>query len=264
MRFCCHCGKPVEGGRFCAACGKPVAPDAIEAMRAEVRRHRREMRSVVAALGLVFVIGAGLTVSWVRRAGRTAERPPAVGETGPRALPEQPPVAQAPPAQVVTPTPKAYAPQQPVPQVVVPSGSPASHPSAGGIDPKEIDPKEVERALATMAPPAKQSAPSAPQETPSAAPAGDPPGSDRYPGSQPVEVKDASLPDIGIPVAGEVYSTSDSVPAVVSYYTERYPDAQVMEISGQKVIAVSRPGMTKVIAIGTAGEETRIAIVQPR
>jgi hypothetical protein len=257
--FCCHCGKPVEGGRFCTACGKPVAPDAVEAMRAEVSRHRLEMRLAASALGLILVIGAGLTVSWLRRAGRTADRPPAVGENSPRALPEQPPVAQAPPAEAVTPMAKAYAPQpQPAPQVAVPS-SPASHPSAGGIDKKE-----VEKALAAMAPPAKQSAPSARQETPSAAPAGDSQGSDRYPGSQPVEVKDAGLPDIGVPVAGEVYSTSDSVPTVVSYYTQHYPDAQVMDISGQKVIAVSRPGMTKVIAIGTTGEETRIAIVQPR
>jgi hypothetical protein len=37
-----------------------------------------------------------------------------------------------------------------------------------------------------------------------------------------------------------------------------------MEISGQKIIAVNRPGITKVIAIGTTGGETRIAIVQPR
>jgi hypothetical protein len=87
--------------------------------------------------------------------------------------------------------------------------------------------------------------------------------SDRYPGSQPVEVKNADLPDIGIPVAGAVYSTADSISTVVSYYTQRYPDAEVMEISGQKIIAVSRPGVTKVIAIGTTGEETRIAIVQP-
>jgi hypothetical protein len=78
-----------------------------------------------------------------------------------------------------------------------------------------------------------------------------------------VEVKDANLPDIGIPVAGEVYSTSDSVPTVVSYYTQRYPDAQVMDISGQKVIAVNRPDVTKVIAVGTSGQDTRIAIIQP-
>ncbi len=36
-----------------------------------------------------------------------------------------------------------------------------------------------------------------------------------------------------------------------------------MEISGQNIIAVDRPGETKVIAIGTSGSETRIAIVQP-
>jgi hypothetical protein len=79
-----------------------------------------------------------------------------------------------------------------------------------------------------------------------------------------VEVKNADLPDIGIPVAGEVYTTSDSLSTVISYYTQLYPDAQVMEISGQKVIAVDRPGGAKVIAIGTTGKETRIAIVQQR
>ena len=38
---------------------------------------------------------------------------------------------------------------------------------------------------------------------------------------------------------------------------------EVTEINGQKIIAVSRPGATKVFAIGTTGPETRIAIVQP-
>ena len=86
--------------------------------------------------------------------------------------------------------------------------------------------------------------------------------SDRYPGSQPVDVKDVNLPDIGIPVSTEVYTTSDSLSTVVAYYTQRYSEAEVMEVNGQKVIAIDRPGATKVIAIGTSGEETRIAIVK--
>ena len=95
------------------------------------------------------------------------------------------------------------------------------------------------------------------------APAAAPSGSDRYPGSQPVNVDDANLPDIGIPVAREVYSTTDSVATVIRYYKQRYPDAQLMEINGQQVLTVDRPGAPKVIAIGTNGQETRIAIVQP-
>ena len=88
-------------------------------------------------------------------------------------------------------------------------------------------------------------------------------GSDRYPGSQPVEVKDASLPDIGVPVASEVYTTTDPVATVVEYYRQRYPDAETTEVNGQKIVAVNQPGAIKVIAVGTTGTETRIAIVQP-
>lgn len=90
------------------------------------------------------------------------------------------------------------------------------------------------------------------------------PGSDRYPGSEPVNVDNANLPDIGVPVATEVYTTSDSVPTVISYYRQRYPDAALSEVNGQNVIAVDGPGETKVIAIGTNGSETRIAIVKAR
>jgi len=76
-------------------------------------------------------------------------------------------------------------------------------------------------------------------------------------------MKDAAIPDVGVPVSNQVYSTSDSLVTVMAYYKQLYPDAQVMEISGQNIIAVDRPGETKVIAIGTSGSETRIAIVQP-
>jgi hypothetical protein len=258
MVYCCHCGKLAEGGRFCAACGKPIAPEAIEAMNLELRRHRKQMRLMVAALGLVLVAVAGLILSRANERGRS----PMSGESSAPALRQQqippPPTAPAPPGQPSTPEPVASQPQQPSSQVIVSPGTSdaASRPFAAGIDAKA-----VQSALATLAPQSKPKDPSPQPETASASVST---GSDRYPGSQPVEVKDANLPDIGIPVAGEVYSTRDSVSTVVSYYTQRYPDAEVMEISGQKVIAVSRPGTTKVIAIGASGEDTRIAIVQPR
>ncbi len=40
--------------------------------------------------------------------------------------------------------------------------------------------------------------------------------SDRYPGSQPVDMKDAAIPDVGIPVSNQVYSTSDSLTTVMA------------------------------------------------
>ena len=61
MAFCSHCGKLAEGGRFCTACGGPIAPDAVEAMTAELHRHRKQMRLIVVALCLVLVT-AGLIV----------------------------------------------------------------------------------------------------------------------------------------------------------------------------------------------------------
>jgi hypothetical protein len=121
-----------------------------------------------------------------------------------------------------------------------------------------IDPKATQNAFTTLAQNGTQRNPS-PQSL--RAPSAESTGSDRYPGSQPIEV-DANLPDVGVPVASEVYTTSDSVSTVVGYYTQRYSDADVREVNGQKIIAVDRPGATKVIAIGTTGEETRIAILQ--
>lgn len=221
------------------------------------------MRFLVVGLCVV-VISVGLIVSWVTHAGPAASHSLSSGENSvPEAPPQQQLPIQVPSGQAIAPgTSPSQTPQKAVQATVPGTGNPQSNLSTGSIDPQQ-----VQKALTAMTPAAKQSAPSAtqsvsssPQETvPSAAPS----GTDRYPGSQPVEVKNADLPDIGIPVAGEVYSTSDSVSTVVSYYTQRYPDAQVMDISGQKVIAVSRPGVTKVIAVGTTGQETRIAIVQP-
>ena len=261
MVFCCHCGKLIEGGRFCAACGSPVAPDAIAAMTAKLHRQRKQMRLMVVVFGLVLVATAGLVVSRVMRTERAGGLPFGGESSAPsprqqQQLPTPPTAAQTPPAQPSTPDSFTSRPQQQPPQVIVPGTSdPASHPSAG-----RIDQKAVQDALTTLAP---QGKPKDPSPQPQAASAIVSTGSDLYPGSKPVEVKNADLPDIGIPVAGDVYTTSDSISTVVSYYTQRYPDAEVMEVSGQKVIAVSGPGITKVIAIGTTGEETRIAIVQP-
>jgi hypothetical protein len=256
MVFCSHCGKLAEGGRFCSACGEPITPDAVKAMSAELRRHRKEMRLIVVALGLVFAVAAGLIVSRGRHAERIVDRSLSGSETAAPALPQQQPLpAQTPPGQAIPPNTITSQPQQQPTQLIAPNEEhPASRPSTGSIDPKA-----VQNALTTLAPSGKQKDPSTQRQ-----PASSPSGSDRYPGSQPVEVKNADLPDIGIPVASDVYTTSDSIPTVISYYTQRYPDAEVMEVSGQKIIAVNRPGATKVIAIGTAGAETRIAIVQPR
>jgi hypothetical protein len=260
MAFCSHCGKLADGGRYCSACGRPIAPDAVETMTAELHRHRKQMRLMVVALGLVVVVAAGLIVSWVMYAGRPAGRSLLDGETATLRQQQLPPASpttdQTSPGQAIVPNTFAPQPQQQPPQVIAPNENhPASHPSTG-----TIDPKAVQDALTTLAPQGKPKDPSPQQPLAPSAAASD---SDRYPGSQPVEVKNADLPDIGIPVAGEVYTTSDSLSTVISYYTQRYPDSEVMEISGQKIIAVSRPGVTKVIAIGTTGKETRIAIVQP-
>jgi hypothetical protein len=256
MAFCSHCGKLAEGGRFCTACGGPIAPDAVEAITAELHRHYKQMRLIV-VLGLVLGT-AGLIVIRVMYVERAVGGARFGGETSAAALqqplPTQGTAAQTPPGQAITPDTLTSQPQQ-QPVIVPDANHPASHLSAGSIDPQA-----VQSALSTLVEHGKQRDPSLQQLPAPSVVASD---SDRYPGSQPVEVKDANLPDIGIPVASEVYTTPDSVATVISYYRRRYPDAEVTEINGQKIIAVSRPGATKVFAIGTTGSETRIAIVQP-
>ncbi len=256
MAFCSHCGKLAEGGRFCTACGGPIAPDAVEAITAELHRHYKQMRLIV-VLGLVLGT-AGLIVIRVMYVERAVGGSRFGGETSAAALqqplPTQGTAAQTPPGQAITPDTLTSQPQQ-QPVIVPDANHPASHLSTGSIDPQA-----VQSALSTLVQQGKQSDPSLQQPPAPSVVSSD---SDRYPGSQPVEVKDANLPDIGIPVASEVYATSDSVSTVISYYRRRYPDAEVTEINGQKIIAVSRPGATKVFAIGTTGSETRIAIVQP-
>ena len=248
MVFCRHCGKLVEGGRFCSACGGPIAPGAVDAIAAKLKRHRNEMLLVMVALGLVFAVAGGLIVSRVMHAERAASGSLPGGESSAPVTRQQQPLP-APPAAAQTP------PGQPPPQAIVSEeNGPASRPST-----TSIDPKAVQNAFTTLTQNGK------PRELPARQlPASDTvsTGSDRYPGSEPLDVKDANLPDIGVPVTSEVYTTTDSLSTVVAYYTQRYSDAEVMEVNGQKVIAVNHPGDTKVIAIGTTGEETRISIVK--
>ena len=210
------------------------------------------MSLIVAAFCLVVMASAALVVSRVTHMERSAAA-------------SRPVESPAPVMQITTPAPTPPAPAhesqtvstpQPLPTLapaVVPSANnPAERSPIGSIDPQE-----VQRALNTLTERAKrgdlQTQP--PASTSSS-------GSDRYPNSQPIDVKDVSLPDIGVPVASEVYATTDSVAAVVDYYRQRYPEAEVTEVDGQKIVAVNQAGAIKVIAVGSAGTETRIAIVQ--
>lgn len=237
--------------QFCAACGAPVASDTFAAMGVEMRRNRIAIRLIAAALGLIFVLGAGLAVS--------------------RWMPTQ---RQSPPAAMAD----RQAPSASQPEVTPPAGAGSSNPTAS--QPVRTDDAMVPPAQQAL--PSVPSAPSAPsidlplsagkttaniprhsQQTGPEAPGGISAGTDRYPGSQPIKV-DAELPDIGVPVDTAAYTTSDSLSEVLNYYRQRYPDAQMTEMNGQKVFAVDRPGRTEVIAVGTNGAETRIAIVQAK
>ena len=252
MAFCSHCGQPAaEGVRFCAGCGAPLAADAAAAMAAEQRRHRKEMRVLAGLAVLALAVAVGVLINLAWRGGRTAGAPPTAGATAtpaPQSQASQPGASQGTPDQGAGPA--SSAPPQPSPAGSSANSGATSTTPAGGIDLGA-----VQQALGQM----QKRGSSGSAATPAAAPS----GSDRYPGSQPVNVDDANLPDIGIPVAREVYSTTDSVATVIRYYRERYPDAQLMEINGQQVLTVDRPGAPKVIAIGSNGQETRIAIVQP-
>jgi ribosomal protein L32 len=247
MAFCSHCGSPTTGGRFCAACGSPLARDAVASVTDGLLRRHKKMSLMVAALCLVFAVTAALVVSRVMHTEPSAGAPRAVGISAPVAQP-----AQTPPVQASAPY-ASTSPPQPTPASTPSANNNAVHPSTNSIDPQE-----VQRTLNTRAQRADHGEMSAQQ--PGSASVS---GSDRYPGSQPVEVKDVSLPDIGVPVGSEVYTTTDSVAAVIDYYRQRYPEAEVTEVNGQKIVAVNQPGAIKVIAVGTTGTETRIAIVQP-
>jgi hypothetical protein len=236
MAYCSHCGKLAEGGRFCAACGAPVAPDVVAAVTADMRRRSREMRLIAAALGLLLVVTAGLVIGTSRRAGPAGATSVVPGQSPSTPATE----ARNPPAQALADA----------------SPNPASQPQHGPQQQLPLQPQDQHRQLPELQESQPQRRPPVQADVSS--------DSDRYPGSVPIQVDNANLPDIGVPVATEVYTTSDSVSAVVGYYQQRYPGVAVTEVNGQKVIAIDRPGMTKVIAVGTTGSETRIAMVQPK
>jgi hypothetical protein len=243
MAYCAHCGKPVEAGRFCTACGAPVAPDTIASAAAEMRRYRWELRLVAVALAMIL---AASTVSLVR-SWRRAEPPgPVSTSLQPSQTPAMPPASDR-----TLPSPAAAADTFPPPPQQEQQEPPS--PPAQSQPQLPISPQAQAR---QQEPPQTQPRSSEPDEV-----AG---GTDQYPGSQPVNTENVSLPDIGIPVATETYSTNDSRSTVIAYYRHRYPDATVSEVNGQTVIAVNREGAARVIAIGSSDSDTRIAIVRQK
>jgi cytoskeletal protein RodZ len=226
----------------------------MELMAAELRRQHTQMWYIVVAMGLVAAVTVGLLAGWLLHGQRRDNAPASTPVTQPQAPPSQKP-AQSSPEQPENPAIPSSQPGQ-----SAPAPTPKENSSGGKTSSNGIDVQAIQNAVSGMAQRGGQKGSSSQQTvTGSAARA----ASDRYPGSQPVDMKDAAIPDVGIPVSNQVYSTSDSLVTVMAYYKGLYPDAQVMEISGQNIIAVDRPGETKVIAIGTSGSETRIAIVQP-
>jgi len=85
---------------------------------------------------------------------------------------------------------------------------------------------------------------------------------DHYPNAQAINLDDVAIPNIGIPVAREGYTTTDPLNTVVDYYRRLYPNATVTDQQGQKVIAVDNGSDSRVITIGNNGSETRIVIVR--
>lgn len=254
MSFCTQCGKPVDRGTICAACGKLAATDAMDTIAAELRRQHQQIWYIVVAIALVAAATVGLVIGWLLHTQRRDNLPSPAPTVQPQAPRSQTP-AQSSPEQPVAPASPSSQPQQSTPTQSPKENSSGNRGSSGGIDVQAI-----QNAVSSMAQRGGQKS-SSPQHGASGSATRS--ASDHYPGSQPVDMKDAAIPDIGIQVSNQVYSTSDSLATVMAYYKQLYPDAQVMEISGQNIIAVDRPGETKVIAIGTAGAETRIAIVQP-
>ena len=248
MQFCSICGmKAADGALFCSACGQPLS---LPKGASGTKRIRIPIAGAVAAFAIVAVLGA-IAIAAMMRSTRLQQISPQATGTG-RQPQAQAPVAQASPSS--TPALPQAAESRPIASANGENAKPA---------PNAIDVQAVQSALAqltqkneniSVTPPAQ---PSQPQTATAAT------ESDRYPGSQPVNVDNAELPNLGIAVSKEVYSTSDSVSTVIAYYRQRYPEAQVMEINGQNIVAIDHPGAQKVIAIGSAGQETRIAVVRP-
>jgi cytoskeletal protein RodZ len=226
----------------------------MELMTAELRRQHTQMWYIVVAMGLVAAATIGLLAGWLLH-GQRHENPPASAPvTQPQSPPSQKP-AQSSPEQPENPASPGSQPGQ-----SAPAPTPKESSSGSKTPSNSIDVQAIQNSVSGMAQRGGQKS-SPPQQAVTGSTARS--AADHYPGSQPVDMKDAAIPDVGIPVSNQVYSTSDSLATVMAYYKQLYPDAQVMEVSGQNIIAVDRPGETKVIAIGTSGSETRIAIVQP-
>ncbi len=225
-------------GRFCAGCGAPLAPDAAESAAAEARRQRKEMRLIAAGLAAVMAISAILVVYHSRRSGSATSG----------ALQQQTPASAPNDGTSDLATESPADPSQTSQPVSGPGDTPVTVESATPASPQPSAP--VQQVVHT---PASDSRP----------PLDMSPGVDRYPGSEPINIDQSKVPDMGVPISTEAYTTTDSVATVVEYYRQRYPDAKISEMQGQQVIAVERNGTAKVIAVGTNGNETRIAIVQP-
>ena len=256
MPFCSQCGKPLETGATCADCGKVAASDALTAITTELRRQRSEMRYMAIAVGLVAAVILGLVAGWMLHGQKKESASPqsSLVQQTPTPVPRSATPANANAAGEIAASPDPDT--QPKP-ATAPSRKGSNSQAAAPAD--GIDVQAIQNAVGGMSQRGGQRNSSSQHATAGSAQS----AADRYPGSEPVDVKDAALPDVGIPVSNQVYSTSDSLSKVMDYYKQLYPDAQVMEISGQTIIAVDRPGDTKVIALGTSGSETRIAIVQP-
>ena len=252
MSFCTQCGNALESGTKCAACGKLAAPDPMETIAAELRRQHQQIWYIVVAIALVAAIAVGLVIGWLLHGQRRENVP--IPAPQPQAPSSQTPMQSSPEQPIASASPSSQ-PQQSLAAPVRKENSSINRTPSSGIDVQAI-----QNAVNGMSQRGGQKG-SSPQQAVTGSAARS--ASDRYPGSQPVDMKEAAIPDVGIPVSNQVYSTSDSLATVMAYYKQLYPDAQVMEISGQNIIAVDRPGDTKVIAIATSGSETRIAIVQP-
>ena len=243
MPFCSQCGKATESAaRFCTACGQPIPSNA--------RSKSMKPGSLVLIVILSGCVAGAVVASAIKAATPTssanAKQMSSIATGAPHASAQQ--VSPATPGS-------GSAGISSLQEVGAPAGNKTT---AGSIDVHAVESilAQVSQHSAESSVPTSSVATERPASTNQS-------GADRYPGSQPVNVDNAPMPDIGISVSKEVYSTSDSVATVIGYYRQRYPDAQVMEINGQNVIAIDRPGDTKVIAIGTTGQETRIAMVRP-
>lgn len=256
MSFCTKCGKPVDRGTTCAVCGEAAVTYAMDTIAAELRRQHQQIWYIVVAIALVAAATVGLVIGWMLHSQHRDNLPSPAPVPQPQAPSSQTP-SQVSPEQATAAVSPSSQPQQVGPAQ---APSPKENSSGNKASSSTIDVQAIQNAVSGMSQRGGQKSASSQQEGAgsTARSAGD-----RYPGSQPVDMKDAAIPDVGIPVSNQVYSTSDSLATVMAYYKHLYPDAQIMEISGQNIIAVDRPGETKVIAIGTSGSETRIAIVQP-